>query len=321
MRSRFVFFSIGIFISMLILAKALEASCGVCYIPREAGSADAESISSGPMLNSPTATTLGRHRSAGGFTFNHQQFNRIPAAHAHALHHADHDIHGKNHEEVYDMHAGFGLSEDIDVYISAPIVSKASNEIHSHSRLGFDETASGFGDMRLVGKYRFWKKYVEAAVLAGVKFPTGNTAELNSAGAKFEAEQQPGSGSWDGEFGLAASRRFRKRYSVASSFQYALRGEGAQDHKLGDVFQMNQGVSVALREPGQYPNVHAVVEINSRWALQDHSRETDRVFDSGGTTILATSGFHIEVTKNVAAFWAMPVPIYQNLGGEHEELK
>jgi len=45
------------------------------------------------------------------------------------------------------------------------------------------------------------------------------------------------------------------------------------------------------------------------------------VFDSGGTTTFVTPGIQIRLTKNLLLFWGMPIPVYQNLGGEHEELK
>lgn len=292
------------------------------YTPEAAGeSGDHTSISSGAMVNSPIASTLGQGHGTLGFTLDALRYNAIPAEDAHTLHEAGRDIHGKDHEETYNLHTGYGLTKDFDVYLVAPMVSKTSIQIHDEGNLGRHERATGFGDMRLLTKYRFWHEGVDAALLAGVKFPTGAAAEHDRSGGKFEPEQQPGSGSWDGEFGLVFSRSFRGRLSLATSFQYTLKGEGAQDLKEGDVFRYNMGASYALRPLGTYPNLSVVVELNHEWVLRDHSRETDRVFDSGGTTIFATPGVTAELTKYLSAFWAMPIPIYQNLGGEHEELK
>jgi hypothetical protein len=170
-------------------------------------------------------------------------------------------------------------------------------------------------------QYRFWKRGVELAILAGVKFPTGRTNLKDRVGVKFETEQQPGSGSWDGDFGIAASRSFFKHLSVATSFQYTLRGYGAQNHKSGDVFRYNIGAAYALRRFGQYPNLSLIYELNHEWALRDRSREQKRVLDSGGTAVFGTPGVRAEFTKNISAFWGMPLPIYQNLGGEHEKLR
>jgi len=292
------------------------------YVPSASGDdRDHEGISSAPMVNSSTASTLGRRRVTAGFAFDARRYNAIPAEEAHELHDAGRDIHGKNHEETYNLHAGYGLTDDLDLYVIAPLVSKTSLQIEDHDHLGRGERAAGFGDLRLLGKYRFWKEGVDAAVLVGVKAPTGETSDRDQSGGKFEAEQQPGSGSWDGEFGLAVSRSFRRRLSLATSVQYTLKGEGAQDRKLGDVFRYNAGLSYALRQLGQHPNLSLVLEVNTEWALRDHSRDERHVLDSGGTTVLISPGLTAQMTEHVSAFWSMPVPVYQNLGGEHEELQ
>lgn len=310
-------------IHLLLFSKTILAGCGSCYFPQESGikkNVPEGAISSGPLVNSPTASTLGENHTSVGFTFHHLNFNSIPAENAHELHHKGRDIHGKRHEEIYNFHVGHGITNDWDVYLAAPIVSKASAEIHGHRYLGSKEASRGFGDMRLVTKYRFWKKFFEAALIGGIKFPIGETSNKNTSGEKFETEEQPGSGSWDGEFGIAISRSFKKHLSLASSFQYALRGEGAQDRKLGDLFIYSAGTSYAFKELGKHPNLSLVLELNHKWALQDHSRQEDKVFDSGGVSIFTSLGLVADIAKNLSLFWTMPVPIYQNLGGEHEEL-
>ncbi len=121
--------------------------------------------------------------------------------------------------------------------------------------------------------------------------------------------------------GLTVSRSIGRHVTFANAFRYAYRGEGAQDEKLGDVFHDDLGVSYALKLLGAHPNVSAVLELHNEWARRDHSRTEDRVLDSGGTTILVSPGLTAEFTKNLSAFWAMPVPIYQHLGGQHQVLK
>lgn len=316
-----IFFLFTFIFSCFRFSEAL-ADHGVSYVPSDGSKLHSEkSISSGAMVNQPTASTLRKNHGTAGFTFDYLRFNSIPAGNAHELHDMGRDIHGKNHEEIYNLHAGFGVTDDVTLYLAAPIVSRTSIQIEDHDHLGRGERSTGFGDMRLIVKYRFWKKYVEAAILAAVKFPTGKTDNKDQSRAKFETEQQPGSGSWDGEFGIVLSRSLWQRISAATSFQYALRGEGAQDRKLGDAFYYNVGASVAARKLGQYPNLSLILELNNRWSLRDHSRAEDRVFDSGGTAIFVTPGFHLDLTQHFSAFWGIPIPIYQNLGGEHEELK
>ncbi len=280
-----------------------------------------DGITSGTMIHSPTASTLGQNRLQAGFAFEYVRYNSIPAANAHRLHHQGRDVHGKNHEQAYDMNFGYGILKDLDVYGAAPVVSKNSIEIHDHENLGAKERATGFGDLRFSTNYKFWKKYVEASVITGIKFPTGKTTAKRRSGDKFAPELQPGTGSWDGQFGVAVSRSFKKRFSAAASFEYFLNGEGAQGHKAGDIFRSSIGGSYAVRNLGSSPNVNVILEFNNEWALKDHSREENRVFDSGGTTLSLSPGIIVSLTRNISLFWSCPIPIYQNLGGEHEEKK
>ena len=295
-------------------------ACDVCSIPFNARRSVGKSAG-GAMTTTPTATTLGKRHGAVGFLFEHQRYNSLPASDAHALHEAGRDIHGKNHEEVYNVSVGYGVLDNLDLFLITPLASRTSIQIEDEAHLGRGERASGFGDLRLVGKYRFWEAGVDAALILGLKAPTGETSDTDQSGKKFEPELQPGSGSWDFNTGLALSKSVGQHLGLASAFQYTYRGEGAQDLKFGDVFRYDVGASYALKPLGQHPNLSVVLELNNQWALRDHSRESDKVLDSGGTTILLSPGFSADLTPSLTAFWAMPIPIYQNLGGEHEELK
>ncbi len=314
---RFVF----LFLLFLWVSPSAFAHSGGHTAARvtHAGEEGTDNISSGAMLNSPTASTLGRNHASAGFSFEYVRYNSIPAEDAHRLHHNDHDVHGKNHEEFYNMDFGYGVLNDLDLYLSAPIVNKNSIDIESHATLGRKENATGFGDMKLLAKYRFLKKFAEAALISGVKFPTGKTDDRRSNGAKFETENQPGSGSWDSEYGIVVSRSFWNRLSVATSFQFFLKTDGAQEHREGNSFRYSAGVSYALRDLGKHPNLSIVTELNNEWALKDKSRTEKHVFDSGGTTLYITPGLEADLAEHVSAFVAIPVPFYQNLGGEHEE--
>lgn len=290
------------------------------YAPIGGTKLEEDDISSAPLLNSPVATTLGKNNFSGGFTFQYVNYDQIPVREAHELHDEGREIHGKKHEEFYNLHLGYGILEDLDAFLIVPMASRASNQIDDHDALGRDERATGFGDMRLIGKYRFWKKVVEAALVAGIKFPTGETSKRDRSGAKFDPEQQPETGSWDGEFGLALSRSFKKRFSVATSFQYILRTEGGQDFDGGDIFRYDIGGAWSVRPLGEYPNAAISLEFNHEWARRDREKGV-KTFDSGGTTVSVTPGLNVTLTRFASAFVAMPIPIYQNPGGRHEEVE
>jgi hypothetical protein len=274
---------------------------------------------SGGLINSPTGATLGQGRLIGGISARHLRFNSLPARDAHELHHEDRDVHGKNHEESYGAELAYGLTEDLDLSLSIPVVSKTSIQIDNHANLGRGERSAGLGDLWLQGKYRVVKGRPDVAVLFGVKAPTGSTSETDQSGQKFEIEQQPGSGSWDLAVGIAASRQVAPETLIGASVEYMYRGEGGQQRKLGDVLRNSIGVSHALPRLGRWPALHAVLELNTEWAAQDHSRDERHVLDSGGVAVFLTPGIRAGLSDNASAYFAMPVPVYQNLGGEHEE--
>ncbi len=311
-------FSLWLAVCTLAAAQTASAcdTCGCSINSR--GSASNQS--SGAMVTTPTASSLGRGHGSIGFLFEHQRYNKIPALDAHMLHHQGHDVHGKNHEEIYTTSLGYGVTDRLDLFLTAPIVSRSSIQIEDHDALGRDERASGFGDMQLLGKYRFWDDGAQAAAVLGMKMPTGETSDLNKSDEKFGPELQPGTGGWDLVTGLALSRAIGDRWSFATGWGYTYRGEGAQDWKAGDVFRYNAGVSYLLGAPGRWPNASVSLELHTEWALRDHSREEKHAQDSGGTTVLLSPGVSANVTPSLTLFASLPVPIYQNLGGQHEEL-
>ena len=82
--------------------------------------------------------------------------------------------------------------------------------------------SSGFGDVSMLGQYGFHNNAqtgTSAAVLFGFKAPTGSTNQRDANGELFEAEFQPGSGSWDALLGAAFTKR-RGRWSFDVSGLY-----------------------------------------------------------------------------------------------------
>ena len=55
--------------------------------------------------------------------------------------------------------------------------------------------------------------------------------------------------------------------------------------------------------------------------LPDHSREEDKILTAEGRRDRDNSRIERERHKTPLLFWLTRIPIYQNLGGEHEELK
>src|SRR6476619_5258405 len=73
------------------------------------------------------------------------------------------------------------------------------NSLMSPDGINRRGNSAGFGDVTLLGQYRLHyntQAGTSAAVLFGFKAPTGSTNQRDAAGELFQAEFQPGSGSW-----------------------------------------------------------------------------------------------------------------------------
>jgi Putative MetA-pathway of phenol degradation len=211
--------------------------------------------------------------------------------------------------------------------------------------------SSGFGDITLLGQYRFHQSAAtntEASVLFGFKAPTGSTRERDNFGELFQAEFQPGSGSFDGLIGAAFTKRFG-RWSFDASGLYMLIGKGTQNTDLGDRFLFGAGVSYRLVGPiGSAKEVelhdkcqkeqnrlqefclyHAnhdhrdmmktpytldlVLEFNGEW----HDKQRiNGIADpnSGGTTVYLSPGLRVGVDR-FSGFVSVGVPVVNQHNG------
>ena len=131
----------------------------------------------------------------------------------------------------------------------------------------------GIGDVSLIARWAFVEKIemeyeYSATLLAGVKFPTGNTDRLadeveqtqifesllppgtphdplgHTISGVHQHDLSPGSGSFDGIFGLTWHSRWQ-RWFFNAQFQYYLRTEGESTFRYGDEIMLSGG-------PGAY---------------------------------------------------------------------
>jgi hypothetical protein len=211
--------------------------------------------------------------------------------------------------------------------------------------------SAGFGDVTMLGQYRFHNNTqagTSAAVLFGFKAPTGSTSQRDTAGQLFEAEFQPGSGSWDGLFGAAFTKR-AGRWSFDVSGLYWLISTGTQNTNLGDRFLFGTAVSYRLigatgsskemelheycMQPRNQLQEHClyhanhdhsdmmktpytldlVLELNGEW----HDKQRIAGIpdpNSGGTTVYLSPGVRVGVDR-FSGFVSFGVPIINQHNG------
>jgi hypothetical protein len=145
----------------------------------------------------------------------------------------------------------------------------------------------------------------QAAILLGVKAPTGATNQHDAQGLLFEAEFQPGSGSWDGLFGLAVTQRLGS-WSLDGNVLYHLASTGTQDTNLGSRFLYNAAVS--------YRVVGATSDPRAAFAHAAHEHERGHKHDHKKAVHKAPAHTHVEVPS-----WS--VDLVLELNGERHEMQ
>jgi hypothetical protein len=317
------------------------------------GAADA-----GPIYTI-SASTLAQGQSAAAVMFEYTRLGGLNDAalldaavsgqHAHSI---------KTIESAALMYA-YGVTNDFTVSVRLPWIRRTDiREGHQHDPMDPPEIhlrgdASGIGDLTLLGQYRFLNdraSRTEAALLLGVKAPTGVTDRFDRLGERFETEFQPGTGSWDGLFGLAFTQRF-KAWSFDTNVLYVLAGNGALDTDLGDRVLYNAAISYrfagsnvgsadrmrlgALPEPMYHggpkrqahshdepasprgPALDLVLELNGEW----HDKQTEagvKDQNSGGNVVYLSPGLRLSMDK-WSGFVSVGIPVVRELNGLQSE--
>jgi hypothetical protein len=312
-------------------------------------------------INTISASTLERGHSVAGITVDYTSFDTLSDETLIEAHENDiEDVHGLDTIQSYSASYSYGVTDDLMVTLRLPVVKRtgirAVEHQHEAEELEQDQepeiedhgNPTGIGDLSLLAQYRFLNNRAsrtEAAVLLGVKAPTGETDERHGE-ELLDAEFQPGSGAWDALFGLALTRRVGP-WSFDANVLYALVTEGTQRTDLGDLFLYNAAISYRLTSlAGPAPMFHGahshaagddgdshapghkagaskgaaldlVLELNGEW---HDKQETAGVTDenSGGTTIYISPGLRLTVDQ-WSGIVSVGIPVVTDLNGIQAE--
>ncbi|TMJ03492.1 MAG: transporter [Alphaproteobacteria bacterium] len=338
-------------LSPFVGAFALMASPALAHHPGSASNTGG----AGPIITI-SASTLEAGHGAVAFLYETIKFGGLGDAELIAA--AGKHIHAHSIGTIQSasLGAAYGVTDDFMVSVRIPWVLRTDIREGHHEHLPggivsntVDDRgdSSGFGDVTVLGQYRFLNNQAsrtEAAFLFGVKAPTGATDRIDQQGLLFEAEFQPGSGSWDFMLGTAFTQRFGA-WSFDVNVLGVLVGTGTQDTKLGDRFLYNAAVSyrlVGYTAPEQHASlpssalahgpvshrhahpletipatpqwtVDAILELNGEW----HDFETTsgvRDPNSGGHVLLLSPGVRI-ARGAFSGFATFGIPIVNEMNG------
>lgn len=288
-------------------------------------------------INTETAVPIPQGHFAGGLRSEFVKIDRMSQAQALRLHEQDETADLHSVESLLSSSLGFayGVTDNLTVGLRLPYLWReniSEPEDGEIARLG---DANGLGDLVGFGQYRFFHdpvRNIHASALFGVKMPTGRTHRFADTGEIIEAEQQPGSGSWDGIAGLSYTQQIFERVTFNASTVYTIVTKGTQRTDLGDAFSYNAALSYRTTagsgntEGGDYfflPQgsyaLDLVMELNGQWRdLQ--SVRGQSVANSGGHQLYLSPGVRLTAGQHWNMGVSFGVPVVEHFNSHQDEL-
>ena len=301
-------------------------------------------------INTITPETLPEGRWSASFRTEYISFDEISDAALSRFSEHGESVHSTGSLISSALSVAYGVTNNLTLAARLPYVKRKNlrEAAHEHEEEHHEEEeahaaevegveqlgdSSGIGDAVLYGQYRFLNgdSGMHAATLFGVKLPTGDTDEKTRDGERFEAEHQPGSGSWDPMAGLAVSFPWQKT-NIGASLLYALATEGSQDTDLGDGLFYSLSLSHrlgsgSLNKQASHHHDHSshnhsgwdlMFELNGEWR---DKVDVDGVDDgnTGGNVIFAAPGIRFTAPGGWAASLSAGIPVVENLNGIQSE--
>lgn len=293
--------------------------------------------SAGP-IQTLSATPLPKGRMGASVSLEYQRFDAFSDAELRDFAAAGRTVESTDYLLSPALGLAYGLTDAVTLLARLPF-PKRDNLRESELEEGEPEAhehgdSFGAGDLMLLGKWRILREPVEISPLLGLKVPTGETRQKDEAGKRFEADHQPGSGSWDGLFGLALTKRLGS-WTWSASGLYTLATEGTQNTDLGDQVTLGLGAAYRLnhREPrphlhgaeAAHPSRHPGAALILELLWEHHQAEVvagRKDPESGGNQLWIAPGVRVGFGR---WSWAasIGVPVVQDFNGaQHEsELK
>ncbi len=230
----------------------------------------------------------------------------------------------------------YGVSEKLMLMARLPHIQR-TNIRESELELGVPEAhvhgdSSGLGDLSVFSQYRAFKnEHTDASILLGLKAPTGTTDVRDIEGVRFETEFQPGTGSWDAQFGAAVARKIGKA-GLHASILFNKTTEGSQSTRLGDAWFYSAALSYRLGGEDHSHHDHAHdrgagshgLSLNLLLELNGETRSQDKVAgvseaNSGGTTVYLSPGVKVSLGNGLGGFLSIGIPVLKDHNGTQTE--
>jgi len=230
-----------------------------------------------------------------------------------------HEIAGERQyieSSVSQVFVGYNVSDRFSVQLNLPVIYRAYGSDTQHGKV------SGIGDLSLTGSFKAYEMLQENftfnwAMLGGVKFPTGDSALLNTPDEDLPEgigghDLALGSGSYDGILGTGLYARWKRGFFTAS-MQYAVRSEGDFHHQYANDLTWFGG-------PGAYLALTHNYTLTLQAAVSGETKEKDTfsgVPDEDSAETLVYVGPQLSFTwrSNLSALLAADLPMFRDNSG------
>lgn len=192
-------------------------------------------------------------------------------------------------------------------------------EIIRPGREDYLAIATGIGDVVGFVQYTFeTRPEVQLVAAGGAKIPVGAVDRLDpETGIPLNPDLQPGTGAWDGIFGLNYLRtglwRPTMGFSISATYRLTFpdqRFGGLQKYEFGDEFQVLFGLSDQIWAPYLSPSLF----------LRYRHTQKDKTFDAatpntGGHWLHLVPGMEININPQFSFNLSGEIPLYRYLTG------
>jgi len=254
-------------------------------------------------------------------TFEYRKFQENRAENSFAIVQAGHDQHAYRYDYFVNEHIGYLINEDLSVGVSAGFRSLHKLSVDDPDRIGQHQTSTGATGLTLDAKYRFMHQTdcfpLDLAVFASLKTPLGETNNRQPNGDLFETEDQPGTGSWNGTLGIAASHGWEK-WGVSGSASYTKKSVGSQQFREGDVTHLTLSASRLLSPTRCSWKLYGSAGLQG--FIERHAVDHGEVSpDHGGRFMYVTPGISAKPNDRLIVSLTAPIPVIQDENGTHQK--
>jgi len=208
----------------------------------------------------------------------------------------------------------YNLATDAVITLAVPYVIKERKLVD-----GSHQSARGVGDIRLFGKYRFYRDDFprgskQMAATFGLELPTGATNKTKD-GVKLPPPLQLGSGSVDPFFNVAAGW-ITAFHTVEGGVQFKY-NSSHDGFRFGPVLNYDLSYSYSIYPGWPIPNaqLNLLLEFNGEHR-EPSTNDSGKVRNSGGDTIFLSPGIQYILLDNALLEASFQYPVVDQENGK-----